>query len=60
MAVGGIVLGWVFGKAADRGPAENTRIQRQITTTDNQIDKLVYELYDLAPAEIAIVERSEK
>jgi len=36
---------------------EKTLIQRQIETTDKQIDKLVYELYDLTPEEIAIVER---
>ena len=42
--------------AAAKVPAEKTRIQRQITTTDNQIDKLVYLLYDLTPEEIAIVE----
>jgi type I restriction-modification system DNA methylase subunit len=35
---------------------EQTLIQRQIDATDNQIDKLVYELYDLTPEEIAIVE----
>jgi hypothetical protein len=31
-------------------------IQRQIDATDQQIDKLVYELYGLTPEEIAIVE----
>jgi len=36
---------------------EQTLIQRQIDATDKQIDKLVYELYDLTPEEIAIVER---
>ena len=30
--------------------------QRQIATTDWQIDQLVYELYALTPEEIAIVE----
>jgi hypothetical protein len=30
--------------------------RRQITATDRQIDQLVYELYGLTPAEIAIVE----
>ena len=35
---------------------EQTLIQRQIDTTDQQIDKLVYELYELTPEEIAIVE----
>ena len=37
-------------------PAEKTRIQRQITTTDKQIDKLTYDLYNLTEEEIAIVE----
>ena len=37
---------------------DQTLIQRQIDATDNQIDKLVYGLYDLTPEEIAIVERS--
>ena len=35
---------------------EQTLLQRQIDATDRQIDKLVYELYDLTPEEIAIVE----
>jgi hypothetical protein len=35
---------------------EQTLIQRQIDATDHQIDKLVYELYELTPEEIAIVE----
>jgi len=37
---------------------EKTVIQRQIKATDRKIDKLVYELYDLTDAEIAIVEES--
>ena len=32
-----------------KNPNEKTRIQRQIDATDNQIDKLVYELYNLTP-----------
>jgi type I restriction-modification system DNA methylase subunit len=36
---------------------EQTLLQRQIDATDRQIDKLVYELYDLTPEEIAIVEK---
>ena len=44
--------------AAARVPTEKTRIQRQITTTDSTIDKLVYELYNLTPEEIAIVEKN--
>ena len=46
--------------AAAKVPAEKTRIQRQITATDNQIDKLVYDLYNLTPEEIKIIEESTK
>ncbi|MGB4206604.1 MAG: TaqI-like C-terminal specificity domain-containing protein [Smithellaceae bacterium] len=42
--------------AAAKTDHEKTLIQRQIDATDKQIDKLVYELYDLTPEEIAIVE----
>jgi len=37
-----------------------TVIQRQIAATDNEIDKLVYELYDLTDEEIRIVEEATK
>jgi type I restriction-modification system DNA methylase subunit/predicted type IV restriction endonuclease len=37
---------------------EQTLIQRQIDATDQQIDKLVYELYELTPEEIKIVENA--
>ena len=37
-------------------PQTRTVIQRQIETTDRQIDELVYELYDLTKEEIKIVE----
>ena len=37
---------------------EKTAIQRQIDTTDKQIDQLVYELYDLSEEEIKIVEEA--
>jgi len=40
-------------------PVDKTRIQRQIDTTDKQIDRLVYELYGLTEEEIAIVEGGE-
>ena len=46
--------------AAAKVPAEKTRLQRQITATDNQIDKLVYDLYNLTPEEIAIVKETAK
>ena len=35
---------------------EQTLLQRQLDATDQQIDKLVYELYELTKEEIAIVE----
>jgi adenine-specific DNA-methyltransferase len=37
-------------------PAEKTRLQREIDSTDSQIDRLVYELYGLTEEEISIVE----
>jgi hypothetical protein len=37
-------------------PQKKTVLQRQIEATDRQIDKLVYELYDLTEEEIKIVE----
>ena len=39
-------------------PDDKTRLQRQINTTDKQIDKLVYDLYNLTEEEIKIVEQS--
>jgi type I restriction-modification system DNA methylase subunit len=41
---------------AAKVPDEKTKFQRQIDTTDAQIDKLVYDLYDLTAKEIEIVE----
>jgi uncharacterized protein YaaR (DUF327 family) len=41
-------------------PDEKTRIQRQIDSTDRQIDNLVYSLYGLTADEIAIVESQSK
>ena len=37
-------------------PTGKTAIQRQIDATDSQIDRLVYELYELTEEEIGIVE----
>jgi hypothetical protein len=37
---------------------DKTVLQRQIDATDRQIDRLVYELYDLTDDEIRIVEES--
>ena len=42
--------------AAARTPQEQTALERQIAATDTQIDRLVYDLYGLTEAEIAIVE----
>ncbi|MBM4032363.1 MAG: restriction endonuclease subunit M [Planctomycetes bacterium] len=42
--------------AAARTPHRQTALQRQIAATDGQIDRLVYELYDLTEDEIRIVE----
>ena len=39
-------------------PQTKTVLQRQIDTTDQQIDQLVYELYGLTEKEIKIVEES--
>ena len=41
---------------AAKTPAEKQMLQRQIDTTDKQIDALVYELYGLTDEEIKIVE----
>jgi hypothetical protein len=35
---------------------EQEQLQRQIAVTDRHINELVYELYDLTPEEIAVVE----
>ncbi|NOR77778.1 MAG: hypothetical protein GQ523_05000, partial [Methanophagales archaeon] len=40
--------------------SEKTMLQKQIDKTDQQLDNQVYELYDLTPEEIAIVEGSAK
>ena len=37
-------------------PQEQERLARDIASTDREINALVYALYDLTPAEIAIVE----
>ncbi len=39
-----------------RTPQEKTALERQISATDAQIDRLVYDLYDLTEDEIKIVE----
>ena len=37
---------------------EKERLEREITQTDGQIDRLIYELYGLTKAEIRIVEEA--
>jgi hypothetical protein len=39
---------------------DKAMLQRQIDATDQEIDNLVYELYELTPEEIAIIEGSSK
>ena len=41
-------------------PQVKTVLQRQIKTTDRQIDQLVYELYGLTEEEIRIIEGTAK
>jgi hypothetical protein len=45
---------------AARTDHDKTLIQRQIESTDQQIDRLVYDLYGLTEAEIKLVEESGK
>jgi len=42
--------------ASVKSPDTQTRLQRDIAATDRAIDQLVYQLYDLTPEEIALVE----
>ena len=42
--------------AKAKTPQAKTVLQRQIEATDRQIDRLVFELYDLTEEEIKIVE----
>ena len=44
--------------ASAKSERDKTVIQRQIGATDRQIDRLVYELYELTDEEIAIVEEA--
>ncbi len=43
---------------AARTSHERTQLQHQIDATDRQIDRLVYELYELSPDEVMLVEES--
>ncbi|MFA6961075.1 MAG: N-6 DNA methylase [Opitutaceae bacterium] len=42
--------------AVTKSPDVQTRLQREIKATDTAIDQLVYQLYELTPEEIALVE----
>ena len=42
--------------ASAKTPQEQESVQRQVESTDGQIDKLVYDLYGLTEEEIGIVE----
>ena len=44
----------------DRLVNSKSVIQRQIDTTDKQIDQLIYELYELTDEEVSIVEEATK
>jgi len=46
--------------AAARSEGDQNFYESKCATLDRQIDQLVYELYDLTPEEIAIVERTQK
>ncbi len=41
-----------------KAPHDKESLQRQISATDREIDRLVYELYGLTEEEIKIVERT--
>ncbi len=43
--------------AAARTPGDKAALERQIAALDGQIDRLVYELYDLTEEEIRIAEQ---
>ncbi len=43
-------------RAASKDSSEYKVLQNAVTATDQQIDALVYQLYDLSPEEIALVE----
>ncbi len=42
--------------AMAQSPVEKERLEKQIKSTDERIDKLVYDLYGLSQEEIRIVE----
>jgi hypothetical protein len=56
VALVGSMLGLHTQLAAAKSAAQKAVIQRQIRATDEKIDRLVYELYELTPEEITQVE----
>ena len=46
--------------ATAKSEAQTTVLQRQIPSTDAEIDRLVYDLYGLTQAEIGIMEESRR
>lgn len=44
--------------AAEAGVSDLAALEAEIAATDEEIDRLVYDLYELTPEEIALVERS--
>ena len=44
--------------SAAQSPADKQSLSRQIAATDQQIDALVYDLYNLTPDEIKIVQEA--
>jgi hypothetical protein len=46
--------------AAGKSAAQKSVLQRQIGATDEEIDRVVYDLYGLTAEEIAIVEEATK
>ena len=44
------------GRQAPRTPQDKERVKREIESTDNAIDRLVYELYGLSEEEVKVVE----
>jgi hypothetical protein len=50
------LLGLMPKLRAATADSEKAVLQNAVTATDQQIDQLVYELYNLTPEEIALVE----
>ena len=57
MVRGARVIGKDKSLSKAKAPQDKNVLLGQIAATDRQIDRLVYELYELTPEEIAIVEK---